>query len=246
MFELDHLRKAYSPGERGRTWVRLNFVSSIDGAATMAGVSEGLNDPWDLQVFETLRESADVVVVAAGTIRDEGYDAVYVPKEHSAWRRDHGLPDHPRLAIVTASGALDPASAPFDVGEAKHRPLVYAGAAADEAKLDALREVAEVVRCRDGRRGVDLEAMIADLAGRGLHQILCEGGPTLFGTLLDAGCVDELCLTLSPVLVGGQSRRITTSPAEHAQSMGLVSTLRGGAMLFLRYCRTLGPENRMG
>lgn len=241
MFELDHLRRIYHPGDRDVARIRLNFVSSIDGAATVGGLSGALNDPWDLQVFETLRALADVVVVAAGTVRAEEYDAVFVPDEHVSWRREQRLPDHPRLAIVTASGDLDPGSAPFDVAGRKQPPLVFAGGEADPAKLAALREVAEVVECPGASRGVDLHRMVAELAGRGLLQILSEGGPTLFGSLLAADLVDELCLTLSPLLVGGRSRRIATSAAEHVHEMGLTNSVPGGAMLFLRYARTLGP-----
>ena len=243
LFDPDLLRRVYRTGDRDALWIRLNFVSSIDGAATVGGLSEGLNDPWDLQVFETLRAMADVVVVAAGTVREEEYDGVYVPDAHVAWRKQQGLPDHPRLAIVTASGDLDPASAPFDVDDRKQRPLVFAAETADPDSLRALQEVAEVVVCGEVSGGVDLQRMAAELAARGLHQVLCEGGPTLFGSLLAADLVDELCLTISPLLVGGRSRRITTSHAEHVHNMGLVNTLRGGAMLFLRYCRTLGPES---
>lgn len=242
MFDPEFLRRAYRTPDF--PWLRLNFVSSIDGAATVGGLSGALNDPWDLQVFESLRALSDVVVVAAGTVREEDYDGVYVPEEHVAWRREHGLADHPRLAIVTASGDLDPESAPFAVDGRKERPLVFAGSAADPDRLTALRRVAEVVICPGEGRGVDLQQMVSELADRGLLQVLSEGGPTLFGSLLAAGLVDELDLTMSPMLVGGQSRRITTSESEHVHGMGLAGSVRGGAMLFLRYCRALGPDPR--
>lgn len=242
MFDVENLRRAYHTGDRGLPWLRLNFVSSVDGAATVGGLSGALNDPWDLQVFETLRSLADVVVVAAGTVRKEEYDGVFLPEEHVAWRRDQGLPDHPRLAIITASGDLDPSSAPFDVAGRKEKTLVFTGRVVPAEKLASLEEVAEVVICADGARGVDLNQVVAELAARGLNQILSEGGPTLFGSLLATDLVDELCLTLSPLLVGGRSRRIATSDEEHVRNMGLMNSLRGGAMMFLRYGRPLGPR----
>lgn len=239
MFDPDDLYRRYD--HRGTPWLRLNFVASLDGAATVGGSSGALNDPWDLQVFETLRALADVVVVAAGTVREEGYDAVFLPKEHVARRRAQGLADHPRLAIVTRSGDLDPASEPFRTGGRKERPIVFAGQSADVERLAALRKVAEVVQTPG--EWVDLERMIRELHEWGLGQILCEGGPHLFGSLLEAGLVDELCLTLSPFIVGGTGTRIAVSGEEHLQPMGLHGSVRGGVMTFLSYRRTLGPAN---
>src|SRR5690625_3640965 len=189
LFDPDLLRRVYRTGDRDSLWIRLNFVSSIDGAATVGGLSGGSNDPWDLQAFETSRTMADVVVVAAGTVREEEYDGVYVPAAHVAWRQQQGLPDHPRLAIVTASGDLDPASAPFDVENRKKRPLVFAAKTADPDKLRALQEVAEVIECGEISGGVDLQRMAAGVAARGLHQVLGEGGPALFGSVSAAGRV---------------------------------------------------------
>jgi len=239
MFDPDVLRRAYAPPEV--PWVRANFVSSLDGAATVGGRSGALNDPWDLAVFETLRALADVVVVGAGTVRAEAYDGVYLPEAHVAWRRARGLPDHPRLAIVTDSGNLDPCSAPFAVRGRKERPLVFAGSGAAPAGLAALEEVAEVIRVPGGR-GVDAAAMVGRLWSAGLTRVLCEGGPTLFGALLAADLIDELCLTLSPLLVGGRGPRIASWPAEALRPMGLTHALTGGAMLFLRYGRLAGPH----
>lgn len=239
MFDPDDLHRRYD--QRGMPWLRMNFVASLDGAATVEGSSGALNDPWDLQVFETLRALADVVVVAAGTVREEGYDAVFLPEEHVARRREAGLPDHPRLAIVTRSGDLDPASAPFNTGGRKQPPIVFVGQSADEGRLAALREVADVVQTPG--EGVDLEQMVTELHERGLNQILSEGGPHLFGSLLEAGLVDELCLTLSPFIVGGTGTRIAVSEEERVQPMGLHGSFQGGVMTFLSYRRTLGPVN---
>lgn len=236
MFNDAEVRRLYAMPDRARPWLRLNFVASIDGAATIGGLSGGLNDPWDLTVFENLRALSDVVVVAAGTVRSEGYDAVYLPERLANWRREQGWSAHPRLAIVTASGNLDPASPPFEV-EGKEPPLVYSTVECSPE----LGQVAEVVHLPAGA-GVDLPAMVSDLVGRGMTQILSEGGPTLFGGLLEAGLVDELGLTISPVLAGGNATRIVNSVHEHVQNMGLINQVAGGAMLFLRYGRTLGPD----
>lgn len=240
MFDYDTLHRAYQA--LADPWVRFNFVSSLDGAATVDGLSGGLNDPWDLRVFETLRAQAHAVVVGAGTIRDEGYDAVFLPDHLLAWRRARGWQDHPRLVIISASGSLDPTHEVFAVGERKSAPLVVVGNQASNARVEALKPVAEVVRIPHEDAGVDIPGMIAYLVQEGYTQILSEGGPHLFGSFINAGMVDELCLTLSPFLVGGHGPRIVANGANHPRPMGLISMRQGGAMVFLRYGRVLGPE----
>ena len=84
---------------------------------------------------------------------------------------------------------------------------------------------------------VDLRHAIDELAARGLPQVLCEGGPHLFGALLAAGLVDELCLSLSPVLVSGDAGRIATGVEVPPQHMRLVHALPADEMLLLRYAR---------
>lgn len=88
--------------------VRVNFVSSIDGAATRGGLSGALSGAADKRVFELLRRVCDVVLVGAGTVRDEGYGSVRVSEASVRWRRDHGMPEHPVFAIVSRDPAFDP------------------------------------------------------------------------------------------------------------------------------------------
>ncbi|QGH68646.1 pyrimidine reductase family protein [Pseudactinotalea sp. HY158] len=244
MFDLDELLEAYRVSDRGRARVRANFIASLDGAATVGGLSGGLNDPWDLQVFTVLRRLADVVLVGAGTLRAEGYGGLRVGAADVAWRREHGLSDHPRLAIATRSARLDPASDLF--AGAPVPPLVYAptpptGASDDGTgeRLEALAGVAEVITLPG--EVLDVHAMLAHLAAAGHPQVLCEGGPHLFGSLIDADAVDELCLTLAPVLAGGTAPRISATVAESTRAMRLVHALPGGPMLFLRYERETQP-----
>lgn len=240
MFDVGELIEAYRVSDRDRLHVRANFIASLDGAATVGGLSGGLNDPWDLQVFTVLRRLADVVLVGAGTLRAEGYGGLRVGEEDVAWRRAHGLSEHPRLAIATRSAALDPDSDLFT--GAPTPPIVFAptppadgGGDGARGRLEALRPVAEVVTLPGAV--LDVRAMLAHLADAGLPQVLCEGGPHLFGSLLDADAVDELCLTLAPVLAGGTAPRISATVSESARRMELLHTLPGGPMLFLRYGR---------
>lgn len=233
MFDPDELVAAYAVVDRTTPHLRANFVASLDGSATLGGLSGGLNDEWDKQVFDTLRMLADVVVVGAGTLRTEGYGALLLEPPAVAWRRAHGLPDHPVLAAVSSRLALDP-EAPMFTGAAS-RPLVLTHSDAPADRRRALAEVADVLDC--GHSAVEPAVLRRALAERGLSQMLCEGGPTLFGALVAGDAVDELCLSLSDVLAGGSGPRISAGSPEVARRMRLAHARPGGSMLFLRYLR---------
>ena len=179
----------------GEARLRAGFVLSVDGGAAVAGGSRGLQSPADQAVFAALRAVSDAVVVGAGTARLEGYRAVRVRPEGRQWRSTHGRAASPTLVLVSRSLELDPSDACF-TGPA----VVVTCAAADPGRRAALEQVTDVVVA--GQDDVDLPAAVRTLHDRGLRRLLCEGGPTLLSALLDAGLVDELCLTTSPVLLG--------------------------------------------
>ena len=213
--------------------LRMNFVSSVDGAATHRGHSGGLSGEADKRLFQLLRRVCDVVLVGAGTVRIEGYEAMRVSAESVEWRRAAGLPEHPVFAIVSGSLDLDPESKIFT--DAPVRPIVITterAPAGERAEFDAL---ADVIVCGDDL--VDVDAMLRELRRRGLAHILCEGGPTLFGTLLAADAVDELCVTISPRLEAGDARRIANGPLPDARQLTLKQALASGSTLLLRYGR---------
>jgi riboflavin biosynthesis pyrimidine reductase len=233
MFDPTQLIERYAVADRGVPHLRVNFISSLDGAATHDGLSGGLNNPDDKQVFDTLRMLADVVLLGAGTLRDEGYGAMRLDDEAVDWRLAHGLPAHPTLAVVSSRLALAADHAMF--ADAPVRPLVLTHGASPAAARLALSEVADVVPC--GEDEVDPWQVRTALERRGLNQVLCEGGPRLLGTLIEADAVDELCLTLSPVLEGGDARRISVGGAQATRAMRLAHVLTAGDMLMLRYLR---------
>ncbi|MFC9896397.1 pyrimidine reductase family protein [Nocardia sp. NPDC127579] len=218
----DRLADLYAyPAALDAPWVRTNFVSSIDGAATAGDVSQGLGTPADKTVFLLLRDLADVILVGAGTVRAENYggartDAARRRRLHE--RAIGGHPDGapPPLAVVTASAALEPGSRLFTDTAVPPLILTTAAAPADrkQAIADAGGEVIEV-----GGVACTQKAILAALAERGLYRVLCEGGPHLHGELLEADLVDELCLTTAPVLIGGTARRITLSAHEFQTTM---------------------------
>lgn len=213
----DDLRELYRyPPTSGRPWVRANFVSSIDGAATVDGKSGGLGGDADRRVFRILRELADAVVVGAGTARTEDYGGVALDAEARRRREERDAPHTPPVVVVSGRADLDPLSRLF--AEAAVPTIVVAGANADKNRLGALESAgADVVRTDAAH--VTTAVLLDTLAGRGLHRVLCEGGPRLFGRLCAEDGIDELCTTVSPVLVGGQAPRISTSPSPHLLPM---------------------------
>lgn len=199
-------------------WLRVNFVSTLDGAATGAdGRSGSINTDADLVVFRLLRELADVVLVGAGTLRAEGY--VPLRSEDLA---------APPLAVVSHSARV-----PDRLREgAPGSVLLVTRGGADPAALDDARAALgeeNVITVGDER--VDLAAARRALVDRGLPQILSEGGPTLLGTMLAAGVVDELDLTWAPTVVGGDHTRIVAGPPVDVSLEPLVLLEEGGSLI---------------
>ncbi|WP_167138464.1 pyrimidine reductase family protein [Diaminobutyricimonas sp. TR449] len=224
----------YAVADRATPWVRANFVSSADGAATHDGHSEGLGTPADKRVFQLLRWLADVIVVGAGTVRAEGYAGSLLRSRGRDWRVSQGLSPHPVVAIVSAKLDLDPGLGVFT--DAPVRPLVFT---AESAPLEHRAELASVAEVLDaGASAVDPRLMRAELVARGLPQVHSEGGPHLLGSLIEAGVLDELCLTLSPRLEGGTVRRIVDGGAVVPMRMSLAHALAADdGTLLLRYLR---------
>lgn len=216
-------------------WLRVNFVESVDGAATRAGRSGGLGNAADRRVFGIMRRLCDVVLVGAGTIRAEGYGGMKVDSAAEAWRVEHGLSPQPRLAIVSDRLALTPDDPVF--AEAVMRPLLVTNAASADGGAARFADVADVVVAGSDR--VDAATIPQRLADRGLPRVTCEGGPALFGALAGAGAVDEVCVTVSPLLAGGRGPRIMRIADDLGQSLRLAHVLSSQGTLLLRYLTDL-------
>jgi riboflavin biosynthesis pyrimidine reductase len=227
------LAACYAINDRNTQSVRVNFVASIDGAVTEHGLSGGLSGHADKRVFDLLRRLSDVILVGAGTVRAERYGAMRLDPASVQLRRASGLTDQPVFAIVSGTLRLDPESAVF-TGAPVNAIVVTVGASS-RVKKEAFSRVADVLVC--GEERLDVNVMLDAFAKRGLRQVLCEGGPTLFGTLLDADRVDELCLTISPLLEAGGARRIVADAPEKARRMMLHHVLVSDRTLMLRYLR---------
>ena len=179
---------AYAPTDRSVPTLRVNMISSLDGAAWVDGRAGGLGGPADQALMRVLRMYTDVIMVGAGTVRIEGYEGDLIGPAEVQWRIEHGLSPHPRFVIVSRSG-----------------PTV--------------------------------EEHLRDFEERGETQVLCEGGPHLLGTLAAMDCIDELCLTLGPLLAGPGPGRITAGDLHPIRRMSLVHAIPEDDFLFLRYAR---------
>jgi riboflavin biosynthesis pyrimidine reductase len=230
----DALHRIYAYPATEEPYVRFNFVAAADGAATSGGLSAGLGNDGDKRIFDVLRRLADVVLVGAGTIRAEGYGGPLVDTGAQSWREAHRLEAHPAVAVISGSLDLDPDSGFFR--DAPVRPLVLTSGNAPATRRAELERVADVVTC--GAVTVEAPVVLAELGRRGLLRVLSEGGPAVLGDFTRSGCVDELCLSISPLLVGGDGPRISvgTSPGE-AASLELASLLTEDSALYALYRR---------
>ncbi|WSK78490.1 dihydrofolate reductase family protein [Amycolatopsis sp. NBC_01286] len=218
------------PAALDRSWVQVNFVASADGAVEVDTTSAGLSHAADREVFLLGRDLCDVVLVGAGTARAEGYRGVRASAKRLERRRRLGLADVPPIAVVTRTADLDPHSPLFT--DTIVAPIVVTTTGADTAHLAGV----EVLRAGDA--DVDLALALDLLAGRGLRRVDCEGGPRLFAGLIAADLVDQLCLTVAPLLVAGGAGRIAAGPALAApRALALASVLVEDGFTLLRYRR---------
>ena len=201
-----------------RRWLRANFVATLDGAATGADGRTGtINTEPDHVVFDLLRRQSDVVVVGAGTVRAESYPSLRAED-----------PTAPTLVVVSHSGQLPDSVADGPAGSV----LLVTRSGADRHALDASRElIGEEFVLTFGKDKVDLRAMRHALEDKGFRQILCEGGPQLFGSLLAAGVVDELDLTWSPMVVGGNPTTIVGGPESDRHLTPMLLVEQDGTIL---------------
>lgn len=179
-------------------WVRANFVSTLDGAATGADHrTNSINNEPDNRVFALQRRLCDAILVGAGTVRAEQYRRVV---REDGWA--------PTLVIVSHQGRLPET---IDPADDEHGDVIFITreGVPDAVLNEARGRVGAVNVWALGHEEVDLGAALNRLHSEGFDHILAEGGPTLFAHLLSAGLVDEVALTLVPTLVGGALTRIT-------------------------------------
>ncbi|MFD5807392.1 pyrimidine reductase family protein [Rhodococcus aetherivorans] len=213
----DELRALYAyPADLRSPWIRVNFVSSLDGAVAVEGRSGGLGTPSDKKVFGLLRGLADVIVVGAGTARGENYGGARTSAALRERRLEAGLSEVPPVAVVTATCHLDPGCRLFT--DTTVAPVVLTCETAPGTRRRSLAAAGADVRVI-AEHSIDGHAVRDALAATGWTRALCEGGPRLFGQLIADGVVDDLCLTLAPLLAAGPEGRIATAPQTAVTSM---------------------------
>lgn len=192
-----------------RPTVGMCMVQSIDGSTIVDGTSLALSGPADRDVLLGLRKIADCVLVGAGTVRQEGYG----PPSNKALK----------VGVVTGSGQVD-----LDT------PLFTSGAGFVVAPLDVQFSPTSVRVVRAGVGRVDLEAALEQIDG---NFVQLEGGPALNAAMFEADLVDEINLTVSPLIVGGEGKRLTHGATDLLRRFTLEHVLEDDGFLFLRYVR---------
>jgi riboflavin biosynthesis pyrimidine reductase len=219
---------AYPPGKD--RWVRANMVTALDGFATLDQTSKTLSGSADTKVLGILRALCDVVLVGAGTARAENYKAIQIGPVRAEIRARQGLSASPPIAVVTRTLDLDLSTPLFTQADA--RTIVATTSRASAEALAAAELVADLIVHDDE---IDLALLLDQLAERGLHRVLSEGGPGLLTDLLAAGLVDELCLTVSPTVVGDPGEHRLLGPVPEPVTLELAGTFTEAGFVFLRY-----------
>ena len=213
-----------------RPWVMVNMISSLDGGTAVEGKSSGLGDDDDLAMFQAIRTVPDVILVGASTVTAEDYSPVHLDSERRARRAEMGRSEAPTLAIVSGRLSINPEARVFS--DPEYKPLIITGTEADPSKLMMLGDAADVVILQS----LDPSTILGQLGAA--RTVLLEGGPSLNGQFAAAGLIDEVNLSLAPVLIAGGSSRITRGPEMKAPQPMLVDrVLYGSRLMFIRYVR---------
>lgn len=226
-------RRPDTPAPRPR--ILLNMVSTADGRATLGGRSGTLSGAADRALFHALRAPVDGILVGAATVRTERYGRIIPEPSVRALRAQRGLKEEPMACIVSGRLTVD-GGLPLLREPAARVAILTASA----ARLPPSEATVGYIRAGAGQ--LDLASAVGELAERfAIQTLLCEGGPHLARQLLAEGLVDELFLSLSPLLAGGEPaggealRILAGTELEPPAELELLDVLRSDSYLFLRY-----------
>jgi riboflavin-specific deaminase-like protein len=227
--QLDSYRPWEQPHE-DRPFVAVNFAATVDGRASIGGVSGSIGSATDTAMLAGLRTRFDAVMIGGGTMRAERYGRPIAAQEARERRERIGLPHDPLMVIV--SGRLDlPWEAPLFT-EGRGRVLIFTASDADPP------ETATSLRLVRHEGSVDVAEALRHLRReRGIRALLCEGGPRLHAELQAGGLVDDLFLTTAPKLAGGEAPRIVEGELAGIAELELAWLLEEEGELFARYSR---------
>ena len=225
---------AFRPWEEApedRPFVASNFAVTVDGRASIGGVSGPIGSATDTAMLIGLRTRFDAVMIGAGTMRAERYGRPVSDPARRRQREEFGLAGDPLMVIVSARLDL-----PWDAGlftEGAGRVLIFTTAETEPPDTET-----ELVVVRN-ESGVDLtDAMRYLRQEQGIRALICEGGPRLHAEMQAAGLIDDLFLTIAPKLVGGGAPRIIEGELPGIEPLELTWLLEEDGELFARYSRT--------
>ena len=204
------------PKPLGRPWLTLVMITTIDGAISINGLSGGLGSPDDQKRFISARRQSDGIIVGATTVTAEDYQPTVTP-----------------IAVITGSLSPDPSARLFS--DPSNQPLLYTTGQAARSRGPDFDGIAEVIALGDS---VDPARVLADLGSRGMHRVVLEGGPTLNSLFLRADLVDEMLISYSPLIAGGDASRLTNGPDMDGERRFAVDrVLLADDLIFARYLR---------
>jgi riboflavin biosynthesis pyrimidine reductase len=220
-------------------WVTGHMVAGLDGTAALGGRVGSLSTSADQALFRRMRQIADVVLVGAETVRRENYGPVRLSREAEVERQRLGRSPTPPIAVVSRSLAFDWTAPVFTDAPSHARTHVITCATADPARRAEAERAGTVIVAGDDR--VRPAAALQALAELGRGVVLCEGGPTWLGELVAADRLDELCLSISPLMGGDPLPVSVTPPGAELATFELKSAMTEDDTVFLRYERAEGP-----
>ena len=190
----------------GRPWVRIKMAMSLDGRTALAsGESQWITGSEARHDVHRLRARSSAMLTGIGTVQAD--DPALTPRLHD-FGEDHEA--ETPLKVVLDSSLRTPSDA--RVLSPPGRCLVVHREAHPSRAAALERKGADLLRLPDPRGGVDLRALLAELGAREINEVTAECGPTLAGTLVAAGLVDELVVYFAPVLLGDSARGLFTLP----------------------------------
>lgn len=209
-----------------RPFVIVNMVATVDGQGRIDNDTSELGNEADLELFVTLREQVDCVMAGVRTVAIEDYKGPANKPETREQRERRGLAARPIFATATKSGNL-PMDAPVFQDDGV-RLVVFSKASIDTSLAKAS---VEIIPTEDPREMLSILRHDFDV-----HSLLLEGGPTINTPYFAGELVDELFLTLAPVLTGaGTPFPIIAGDLPRRQQLHLIGALLSDEHLFLRY-----------
>jgi 5-amino-6-(5-phosphoribosylamino)uracil reductase len=225
-----------------RPYVLLSAAMSVDGCLDDATHTRLiLSNDADFDRVDEVRAGSDAIMVGAGTIRRDDPALLVRSQARRRGRVARGLPASPARVTLTGSGDLDPAARFFTAGDGTRLVYVPGGAVGRvRERLRGAASEAEVIGAGDP---LDLEAVLADLAARGVRRLMVEGGGTVHAQLLGAGLADELHLVIAPIFVGDPAAPRLAGAGGADRRMHLAEVRQIGDVVLLRYLpdRATGP-----